>query len=184
MSPEPSNTTKSIQKNHPHSDEDEIVGLKGPALYKEIGVLIIGCVGLFFGAKWFVNGAIVAAQFFHVDNAIIGLTVVALGTSLPELVTSVIAAYHKNTDLAIGNLLGSCIFNILSILGFTSLIQNISVVDSIVRIDILWMIGITMLLLPLMLIRRKIGKVEGVILLCVYFSYIYFLIERGISMSI
>jgi cation:H+ antiporter len=98
---------------------------------------------------------------------------VALGTSLPELVTSSIAAYKKQTDLAMGNLLGSNIFNILSILGITSMIKNINVDPMIVDYDMLWMLGITVLVLPLAMWRRKLGKVEGIILLIAYVSYIY-----------
>ena len=110
---------------------------------------------------------------FSIPEHVLGLTVVALGTSLPELVTSAIAAYKKSTDLAIGNLLGSCIFNILCILGITSSILNIPVNEHILETDMLWMLGITLLVLPMMISRRKIGRIEGGILLFVYFYYMY-----------
>lgn len=164
--------------------DEEVPDIKGKALFKEIGFLLLGCVALFFGAQWFVNGAISTAEFFNVDRAVIGLTVVALGTSLPELVTSAVAAYHKNTDLAIGNLLGSCIFNILSILGFTSIVHIIGVDPEVIQVDMLWMMGVTFVTLPLMLLRKKIGKGEGAILLLVYVLYIYNLLQRGVDLPL
>ena len=99
--------------------------------------------------------------------------VVALGTSLPELVTAIVASFKKETDLALGNLLGSNIFNVLSILGITSIVTDIHVSDLIQQVDMLWMLGITMLILPLMLFKRKLARTEGVILLLIYVYYTY-----------
>ena len=143
------------------------------SVYRDILTISIGAVGLYFGADWFVTGAIELAKFLEVSERIIGLTVVALGTSLPELITAIIASFKKETDLALGNLLGSNIFNILSILGITSMVKQIHVSETILSVDMLWMLGITLLILPLMLIKRKLGKVEGVILLVIYVYYIY-----------
>ena len=102
--------------------------------------------------------------------------VVALGTSLPELVTAIVASFKKETDLALGNLLGSNIFNVLSILGITSIVTDIHVSDLIQQVDMLWMLGITMLILPLMLFKRKLARTEGVILLLIYVYYTYSII--------
>lgn len=160
-------------------EAEEIPEVKGMALVKEIGFLVIGCVALFFGADWFVNGSVELATVLGVDKAVIGLTVVAIGTSLPELVTSIVAAVKKNTDMAVGNLIGSNIFNVLSILGITSIVKSIGIQQEMINIDMIWMLAVTLLLLPLMLLRRKIGKGEGLVLLTVYVLYIYYLIERG-----
>ena len=153
--------------------ELDVPDLPSKNLRKDIGVIIIGSVGLYFGAIWFVIGAKELALFLEVSQRVIGITVVALGTSLPELVTSMVASFKKETDLALGNLLGSNIFNVLSILGITSIVKEIHVSDIIHQVDMLWMLGITLLILPLMLFQRKLARTEGVILLLVYVYYIY-----------
>lgn len=140
---------------------------------KDIILIILGSIGLYFGAQWFVTGAKALALFLDVSQRVVGITVVALGTSLPELVTAIVASFKKETDLAVGNLLGSNIFNILSILGITSMVKPIQVNELILKVDMLWMLGITFLILPPMLIRRKLGKLEGVVLLSIYVYYIY-----------
>lgn len=147
------------------------------ALLIDILMIAIGCAGLFYGAEWFVEGAEKIALRLGVSERVIGITLVALGTSLPELVTSAIAAYKKQTDLALGNLLGSNIFNILSILGITSMIQNITIDPVILEYDMMWMMGITVLVLILALIRKKLGRVEGVVLLLFYVVYTYSVIN-------
>lgn len=153
--------------------ELDLPDIPSKSLKKDIGVILIGSVALFFGAKWFVIGAKELALFLEVSQRIIGITIVALGTSLPELVTAIVASFKKETDLALGNLFGSNIFNILSILGVTSIVKEISVSNLIYQVDMLWMLGITLLVLPLMLFQRKLGKTEGVILLLVYVYYTY-----------
>ena len=152
-------------------------------LFKEIGILIVGAIGLFFGSQWFVGGAQGIAIDFGVDPVLVGLTVVAFGTSLPELVASSIAAYHRNTDLAIGNLLGSCIFNNLSILGVTAIVND-TVNDTGIAVpeapfmnrDFLVMLGVILVILPMMISKRRIGRIEGVILLIGYLVYMFFII--------
>jgi cation:H+ antiporter len=153
--------------------ELDVPDLPSKSSMKDIGVIIIGSVGLYFGAKWFVIGAKELALFLEVSQRVIGITIVALGTSLPELVTSMVASFKKETDLALGNLLGSNIFNVLSILGITSIVKEIHVSEIIHQVDMLWMLGITLLILPLMLFQRKLARTEGVILLLVYVYYIY-----------
>lgn len=148
------------------------VGKKRPLVF-DILFLIAGCAGLYYGADWFVNGAQSLAVMFGVSERVIGLTVLALGTSLPELVTSVIASIKKETDIAVGNLMGSNIFNILSILGVTSIVKEIKVSDEILNNDLIWMLGITFLIFPMMLIHKKIYRLEGILLLAVYSFYIY-----------
>lgn len=153
--------------------ELEVPDLPSKSLNKDIGIIIIGSVGLYFGAKWFVIGAKELALFLEVSQRVIAITIVALGTSLPELVTAIVASFKKETDLALGNLLGSNIFNVLSILGITSIVKEIHVSSIIHQVDMLWMLGITLLVLPLMLFKRKLARTEGVILLLVYVYYTY-----------
>ena len=144
---------------------------------KDFGLLLFGGVCLYFGSEWFINGARDIALTFGISERVVGLTVLALGTSLPELFTSVIAARKGETDLALGNLLGSNIFNILSIIGITSMVHPLPVNPSIINSDLIWMLGLTFGILPLMLIRKKLGKPSGILLLLFYAFYIYFLIR-------
>lgn len=135
--------------------------------------IILGSAGLYFGAEWFVESAQEFARQLGIEERVIGITVLAIGTSLPELITSSVASFKKETDLALGNLMGSNIFNILSILGITSIIKEIKVNDVILNTDIIWMLGVTLVVLPLMLTRRQVGRVDGMILLLIYIYYTY-----------
>lgn len=159
--------------------DEEIPDISGKNLLKEIIIFVIGCIGLFFGAQWFVDGASNIASELGVSDRFIGLTIVSLGTSLPELVASGMAALKKNTEMAMGNLLGSNIFNILSILGFTSIVTDIDVSETIVSQDIYWMFAATIIVLPMMITRRRISKSEGFIMLLFYAGYMYWLISSG-----
>lgn len=140
---------------------------------KDILLVIGGCVGLYFGSDWFVIGAIDLAGYLGVSERIIGLTVVAVGTSLPEMVTSVMASIKKQIDVALGNLIGSNIFNIFSILGITSLIQNIEVSEMIISTDMIWLLAITFIILPMMISKKNIQRFEGIILFLVYGVYTF-----------
>jgi len=119
---------------------------------------------------------VLISREFGVSERIIGVTVIAIGTSLPELITSIIAALSKRTDLALGNILGSNIMNILSIIGITAIIKPIGVSQEFINSDFLWMIGITLLLFILMRTKMQISKVEGSLLLVSYFAYLFFLL--------
>ena len=141
--------------------------------WKDVLFIALGTVGLALGSDWFVEGAKDIALSFGVSERIVGITVLALGTSLPELVTAVVAAIKQETDIALGNLMGSNIFNILSILGITSVIASIRVNDVIIHSDMIWMLLITFLILPMMLYRKVVKRVEGAILLAIYVYYIY-----------
>ncbi|MCC5919906.1 MAG: calcium/sodium antiporter [Cyclobacteriaceae bacterium] len=142
-------------------------------LWKSFGLILLGGFGLWLGSEWFVGGAVNAAEQVGIDERIVGIVFLSLGTSLPELVTGAIAAFRKETDIALGNLMGSNIFNILSILGITSIIEDIYASDKILYTDMMWMLGITFLILPMMLIRRKITRIEGGILLAIYLYYTF-----------
>ena len=141
-------------------------------MIKDIGLIVLGCLGLYFGSEWFVGSAKEIFLAMGVSERVIGILVLAIGTSLPELVTAIVAALKKNTDLAIGNLMGSNIFNVLSILGITSIIQDIHVSAAIMG-DMFWMLGVTLVLLPLMVFKRRLGRLQGSILLSIYFYYTY-----------
>jgi cation:H+ antiporter len=155
------------------SSEEDIPDVPAKQIWKDIVFIVIGCVGLYYGSEWFVGSAKDLALGFGVEERVVGLTIVALGTSLPELVTAAVASYKGHTDLALGNLMGSNIFNILSILGITSIIKEIHVHEVILNKDIIWMLLITLMILPLMIMRREVGRVDGLILLFVYAVYIY-----------
>jgi cation:H+ antiporter len=144
-------------------------------LWKDLAYIFIGCVGLYYGSDWFVEYAIILAEGLGISERVIGISIVALGTSIPELVTAAIAAYRKETDLALGNLIGSNIFNIFSILGITAIIRDININEIIINYDFWWMMGITAVLLPIMLIQRNINRMEGFFLLAVYIVYLLLL---------
>ena len=144
--------------------------------WKNISFLLIGCLGLVFGAEWLLSAAVNIAKAYNVPSFIIGVTVLAFGTSVPELATSVIAAYRKQTDIAIGNLIGSNIFNILCVVGITGSVAGMPLPKSVLETDVWWMLGVTVLILPIMAFGKKINRWKGLLLIGVYFSYMFFLI--------
>ena len=146
-------------------------------IYIEILLIIGGLVLLVLGANYLINGSIKIARFFGISEAIIGLTIIATGTSLPELATSVVAAMHKESDIAVGNIIGSCIFNILSILGVASLIMPISGAG-ISMVDVAVMIATSVILLPLLYTGWKLNRGEGTFLLCIYGAYLFYLFQK------
>ncbi len=149
-------------------------------LYKDIVLIVLGCLGLYFGSDLFVEGGKDLAIHFEVSERVIGITVFALGTSLPELVTASIASFKNQTDLALGNLMGSNIFNVLSILGITSIIKEIEVSDIFLNTDMIWMLGITLLILPMMIHKRQVGRKEGFVLLLIYGYYTFKVLNTGL----
>jgi cation:H+ antiporter len=142
-----------------------------------IFIFLVACAGLAYGADLLVNNASAMAQHFGISERVISITMVALGTSLPELATSLIAAFKKQAEISIGNIIGSNIMNIIAVLSLTSLIQPISTVAEVVKIDLPWMLGAALLLFIFMLPARKgkISRIEGSIMLLGYASYIYFI---------
>ena len=155
---------------------------KAPKNWKSILFLFLGFVGLYFGADWFIQGAVGIAEEFLFDNpnkdVIIGVTIVAFGTSAPELVASTVAAYRKQTDISIGNLIGSNIFNILVVLGVTSIVTPLKVSNEAREFDLFWMVGIALLLVALIALGSKIGRLKGAILLSTYVAYITIILLR------
>ena len=138
-------------------------------------LLGLGLGGLIGGARLLVDGAVTLAQLLAVSNVIIGLTVVAVGTSLPELATSMVAAWRGEGDIAVGNAVGSCIFNLLGILGVTALVRPLST-GGLSVIDGAVMLGLTLFLLPLMRTGFTLSRLEGGLLLAAYAGYIGYLV--------
>lgn len=132
----------------------------------------LGLVGLLFGARFLVDGAVSVAQDFGVSEAFIGLTIVAIGTSLPELATSLIAAFRHQSDIAIGNIVGSNIFNVLGILGVTSIVAPIPVAPRFLTFDLPIMIVVSIVLTGLLLLHQKIGRRTGAVMLLAYCAYL------------
>ena len=156
--------------------DDSMDALTMSSNFKIILWLIIGGVALCFGAKWLVDGAVVISQKVGVSEAVISVSVIALGTSIPELAASVIAVLRKEKAISLGNLIGSNIFNIGSVLGLTALVKPIVVEDpEILSRDSIWMLVFAGLLLPLTLIfkRYELKKIEGFLLVFLYGAFIY-----------
>lgn len=159
------------------SDETEVKKMTIP---RSVIYIIGGLIGLGFGSSLLVDNAIILARTFGLSDAFIGLTLVAFGTSLPELATSISAAMKKQVDLAVGNVVGSNIFNIFLILGITSLVRPIPVSgQSLIDISVLFIATIFMFVALFVGTRNKIGRTEGIIMLVLYIGYISFLLYRG-----
>lgn len=162
---------KSSNKN----DDEETEAIKQPILLSML-FLAIGITGLAFGADWLVQGAASIAKSFGVSEHVISVTIVAFGTSVPELVTSVMAAIKKQMDISVGNLIGSNIFNLLAVLGITAVIKEIPISEAVINNDIYWVLGTSLILLPLML-NYNIARWKGGILFVSYLLYVYFLLQ-------
>lgn len=147
-------------------------------LLMDIGLIVLGMAALVFGADRLVFGGSNIAQHFGVSEAVIALTVVAFGTSLPELATSVVAALRKQGDLIIGNAVGSCVFNILCVVGLTASIAPLARTPELLNADLLVMLGLTVTIFPFMWSRRRLSRVEGGVLLLIYLSYVSYLALR------
>ncbi len=144
---------------------------------RELLRVLAGLALLVVGARLTVDGAVAIAQAFGISQLFIGLTLVAVGTSLPELATSVVAAMRHESDIAVGNVIGSNIFNILLILGLTSVISPIAVSEDVVRFDLLIMIGFAAILVPFAR-NREVSKRESLVLLVAYIAFILFAFFR------
>lgn len=144
--------------------------------FKIVLWLLIGALALYFGSEWLVEGAKELATALGVSDAVIAATVIAIGTSVPELAASVIAAVKKEKALSLGNLIGSNIFNIGSVLGLTSIVKAIPVTDAaILNRDIFWMLAFAAVLIPLILIPKQlqISRYKGLILVAAYGVFIF-----------
>ena len=135
---------------------------------------VLGAIGLYSGSELFVESAISIASFFDVPKFVIGITVVALGTSLPELVTSIVALAKGQNNISLGNLIGSNVFNVFAVLGITSLIQELSTKSILLFLDFGVMLAVMLVFGYYLFIRKKISRTAGFVLLFGYISYILF----------
>ena len=162
-------------KNAPDGNDDvEVPPLLSKSWVIDTAVLLVGLGVLILGSRLFVEGATSLAKSWGVSDAVIGLTVVAAGTSLPELATSVVAAFRKQSDIAIGNVVGSNIFNVLCILGVTATVSPIHS-SGIKLLDAGVMLFVAILLLPFALTNRRISRGEGAVFLGIYGVYLFML---------
>ena len=144
--------------------------------FKIVVWLIIGGLALYFGSEWLVDGAKEMAVALGVSERVISVTMVAIGTSVPELAASVIAALKKEKAISLGNLIGSNIFNIASVLGLTAIIHPIEVKnENILSQDIFWMLGFAVILLPLAFLPKRfsLGRWKGMLILTAYIIFVY-----------
>lgn len=158
-----------------HAAEAEIIPAAPGGLAGALLLFALGLAGVIFGARFLVEGAVSIAQQLGVSEAVIGLSVVAVGTSLPELAASISAAIKRQGDLALGNIIGSNIFNVTAILGVTALVRPVAVPDSILRVDLWVMLGAAALLLAFAWTGRRIRRWEGLVLLALYGGYMAWL---------
>ncbi|MDG1794127.1 MAG: calcium/sodium antiporter [Flavobacteriaceae bacterium] len=166
----------SLKKPNEINEDNAMDALSSTSNFKILIWLSIGGVTLYFGAKWLVDGAVVIAQNIGVSEAVISVSVIAVGTSIPELAASVVAILRNEKAISLGNLIGSNIFNIGSVLGLTAMIKPIVVEDpEILSRDLIWMLVFAALLLPLALVlkRHQLKKIEGFLLVFLYGVFIY-----------
>jgi cation:H+ antiporter len=156
--------------------EDAIDVAQDLSLWKALLFLTMGGIALWAGSELLIFGAIGLAEYFNVGERIIGISIVSIGTSIPELSASVVAVLKKEKAISIGNLLGSNIFNILAVMGITAMVHPVHILDKrLIENDIFWMLGVSLLLLPLGWFFKKMtfGKLEGIVLLSVYGAFLY-----------
>jgi len=159
--------------------KNEIEGIEIPEdpsinLLRDIGILILGLIALAFGSNILVSGAVDLARIWGLSEALIGLTIVSIGTGTPELATALMAAYRKSADIAIGNAVGSNLFNIMFVVGLAGIIAPMDA-TGIGYTDLYVMFGLTVLLLPTVWTGMVLDRKEGFLFLAVYVAYIYYL---------
>lgn len=173
-------TLRDARRAHAASVEkefkDEMPATRGLGAGAAAGLVVLGLGILILGSHLFVDGAVRLAQGWGISQAVIGLTIVAVGTSLPELATSVVASLKGDSDVAVGNVVGSNIFNLLGILGVAALLHPLDGTD-ISRIDLGVMLAAAVLLLPLAQVRGKVGRAEGILMLATYAGYTWWLVR-------
>lgn len=158
------------------AEVDELEDLEGadPEMpwWKIAVFLVLGLIGLPLGADILVDSSTVIARTFGISETVIGLTLVAIGTSMPELATTVMAAIRRQADVALGNVIGSNLFNLLAIIGVAGLVAPIPVDPELLQFDLWVMLGASILLIPFVFLRQNIGRIWGVILTLLYVAYL------------
>jgi len=160
--------------------EDPKLKIKRDPYGKIILYIVVGLIGLYLGGEWTVNGAISIAKFFGMSEYFISLTIVAIGTSLPELITSIIAAIRKDVDLAVGNIIGSNIFNLFLVLGVSSVITPIAI-PKFAIIDLCVLVFSSILLFSFMFIGKKhqVDRWQGITFVLMYVIFMYYVYVRS-----
>ena len=151
--------------------DDELLSIPLTAFY-----LLAGVVGLWLGSEWLIEAAVSIAEDLGVSDRVIGITVVSIGTSIPELAASIIAVIKKEKAISLGNLIGSNIFNIMSVLGITAIVSPITVKDQgFITNDLFFMTFIAFVLFPLVFApsKMKLSWKEGLVLLSIYAAFVY-----------
>jgi len=161
-------------------EEDKIEGMEIPEdpsknLLRDIGFLILGLIALAFGSNFLVSGAVDLARIWGLSEALIGLTIVSIGTGTPELATALMAAYRKTADIAIGNAVGSNLFNIMFVVGLAGLVAPMDA-TGINSSDLYVMFGLTILLLPTVWTGMVLDRKEGFLFVAIYVAYLYYLL--------
>jgi len=156
------------------TDDPEDLEGRDPEMPRwQVGMyLVLGLVGLPLGAEMLINGGVEIARAFGLSEAVIGLTLIALGTSLPELATTAMAAYRDRAEVALGNVLGSNMFNLLAIIGVTCLVGNVPVGEEFLRLDLWVMLGASLLIAPFVFLRMNITRPWGALLTVLYLGYV------------
>lgn len=166
----------SIKRSHREEKNNQIenIAFKYP-LWKSIVFIVLAAIGLLYGSSWLIDGATEIALNFGISERVISITLIAFGTSVPELSTSIIAAFKHETDISIGNIIGSNIFNIFFILGTTAVVKEIPVDFQNFGNDILWMLAISLILFILILPLKGgiLKRYKGILLLFIYALYIF-----------
>ena len=145
------------------------------SIFFSLILIIFGIIFLIYGSDLFVNSAIILAKKLQVSEAVIGLSLIAFGTSLPELVIGIMSALKRKVDFALGNILGSNIYNVLGVLGISSFFGNFGMPEILARQDLYFMLLITFVILIFMLIFKKLGRLYGSVGLMLYLGYIYYI---------
>ncbi len=159
--------------------QEDVEDSKPIPFWQSTVFLLGGLLGLYFGSEWLVAGAVSIAGALGMEDHIIGLTIVAFGTSAPELVASCVAAYRKQTDISIGNLVGSNIFNIMAVIGVTGMVHPVEVDEEVLHFDFWWMTAISVAVGFMLFIGPKIGRFKGLILFGTYLTYIAMLVLKA-----
>jgi cation:H+ antiporter len=163
--------------------EREVAGMRPPDRLQSVGgallLIAAGILLLVVGGEALVRGAVSLAQAAGMSERVIGLTIVAAGTSAPELATSIVAARKGQSEIALGNVIGSNIFNILGIVGITAAVRPLPVSPAMLSSDIWWMLATSFVLFPMMRSRYVVGRVEGALLVAAYVVYVTLLVRGG-----
>lgn len=166
-------------KQHVHETEAFETPAALQSSWIAAGFVIGGILALMFGADLLVRGAVSIARTFGVSDAVIGLTLVAIGTSLPELATSIVAAWRRHSDVVLGNVIGSNIFNVLAILGITAIVSPVPVSAQFRSFDTPVMLGVSVLVVILLAVTQRIGRLTGLAMLAVYAAYLTWQFASG-----